>query len=228
MEPSDRIVTIDGPAGAGKSTLARRLAAELNWTYLDTGAMYRAVAVAVRDAGLSALNEEDVAPVVRGLDLQVRPDAERTAVLLGGVDITARIREPQISGLASVVSALKPVREAMLDLQRKIGAGGDLVAEGRDMGTVVFPHAGLKIFLKASLQERSRRRHAELLDMGGDITRDEVERDMASRDEADRTRALAPLRPARDSVVIDSTDLTVEVVLERMVILSKRHFFYFP
>jgi len=149
MANEEKIITIDGPAGAGKSTMARGLANHLRWTYLDTGAMYRAVALAGKDVS----DEPGLTEVLTELDLRVKPGLSTTRIFLGELEVTAEIREPRISGLASAVSAQAIVRRAMVDLQRKIGETGRVVAEGRDMGTVVFPGAGVKFFLEASPQE---------------------------------------------------------------------------
>ncbi len=192
------IVAIDGPAGAGKSTVARATARALGFQYLDTGAMYRA-------AGLAA------DPV--GAD--IRLDAGR--VLLDGRDVTEAIRTPQASERASIVAAQPAVREAMVAKQRAIMAAGDWVAEGRDIGTVVAPGAQVKVFLTASADERARRRAAEL-----GVGVETVLRDQAIRDERDRTRAVAPLEPAPGSIELDTTGLTIDEVVARIVGMARR------
>ncbi len=219
MISAKKIITIDGPAGAGKSTLARRLAEKLNWTYLDTGAMYRAVGLSASEKGVDVNDEDGLSEVLRALELRVAPGEDTTRVFLGEREVTDEIRQPHVSALASAVSARKVVREAMLSIQRGIGLQGEVVAEGRDMGTVVFPEAEFKFFLDASLEERSRRRFEELLAMGKNVNQDEVREDMRSRDQADSTRALAPLKPASDAVVLDTTLLGVEQVLSVMLSL---------
>jgi len=217
MKSEERIITIDGPAGAGKSTMARGLAERLNWTYLDTGAMYRAVAVAVDEAGKDVNDESGFSDILAKLDLRIMPGPRTTRIFLGGQEITDKIREPRVSALASAVSAQASVRRAMVDLQRKIGETGCVVAEGRDMGTVVFPGAGVKFFLKASSQERARRRFKELRHQGEDVSLEQVNQDMINRDRADSSRALSPLRPAEDAIIIDSTGLAVNEVQNRMI-----------
>ncbi|MBU2549913.1 MAG: (d)CMP kinase [Proteobacteria bacterium] len=217
MSPGQRIITIDGPAGAGKSTLARALARRMGWSYLDTGAMYRAVALAVHEAGVDPSDEQAVERIVSGLNLDVSLDRETTRVFLSDLDVTDLIRAPQISALASAVSALPAVRRALVDHQRRIGDRGGIVAEGRDMGTVVFPEAGVKFFLTASLEERARRRFEELRLAGSEETPERVMKDMANRDRADSSRDLAPLRPADDAIAVDSTAMSIDSVLDFML-----------
>jgi len=222
MEPGKRIITIDGPAGAGKSTAARALATRLGWTYLDTGAMYRAVGLAALEEGADVSDEEAMTRLVAGLDLRVATAPETTRVYLAGREVTSEIRQPHISGLASAASALGVVRRAMVDLQRRLGAAGKVVAEGRDMGTVVFPQAGIKFFLDASLEERARRRFEELQASDKAPSLAQVTREISRRDEADSSRALAPLRPAEDAVLLDSTRLSQKDVLARMLEVIKK------
>jgi len=220
------IITIDGPAGAGKSTLAKALARRLGWTYLDTGAMYRAIALAVDEAGADVADEPAVAEVLENLDLEVVPNQDQTRVFLNGREVTATIRQPQISALASAASALSVVRRAMVEYQRRLGASGRLVAEGRDMGTVVFPRALVKFFLHASPEERARRRFKELQEKGERAGPEEVAEDMARRDQADSTRTLAPLRLAEGAIIIDSSRLSIAEVLDLMLaaIRKEGHF----
>jgi cytidylate kinase len=199
------IVAIDGPAGAGKSTIARALARELGYTYLDSGAMYRCVALA---AGESGDPPADVARRVR-INLGRR-------VALDGRDVTEAIRAPEVTELSSRVAADPAVREALVAKQREIMAGGDYVAEGRDIGAVVAPDAAVKVFLTASAQERARRRAAEL---GGDQAT--VLADQALRDERDRTRQHSPLAPAPGAVELDTTGLTIDEVVERIADLVR-------
>jgi len=197
------VIAIDGPAGAGKSSVARAAAERLGFTYLDTGAMYRAVALRTGGGGDAA----EVARVVR-LDLGER-------VTLDGEDVTGRIREPRVSEAASRVSADPAVREALVEQQRRILADGDWVAEGRDIGTVVAPEAEVKVFLTADPAERARRRAAEL---GTDS--EVVLREQAMRDERDRNREVGPLAPAPDAVPVDTTGLTLDQVVEQIVTLA--------
>jgi cytidylate kinase len=199
------IVAIDGPAGAGKSTVARAVAAALGFTYLDSGAMYRTVALAVHERG------GEPAEVVHGLGIEV---GER--VRLDGRDVTDAIRAPEVSELASRVAADPGVREAMVANQRELLQAGDYVAEGRDIGTVVAPDAEVKVFLTASPEERARRRADEL---GVDV--EMVLADQTLRDERDRSRAHSPLEPAPGAVELDTTGLSVDQVVERIVELTR-------
>jgi CMP/dCMP kinase len=206
------LITIDGPAGAGKTTVSKMLAEELGYRYLDTGALYRAVAYQVRTAGISEDDERELARLCGALRLRV----EENRLIANGTDITDWIRSPEISMLASAVSARPVVRAALLTLQREIGRGGALVAEGRDMGTVVFPAADLKFFLDASVRQRALRRFAQYGGAGGQ-TLEAIEADIRRRDTNDSNRDIAPLKPAQDAVIIDSTALTARQVVERML-----------
>lgn len=206
------LITIDGPAGAGKTTVSQMLAAALGYRYLDTGALYRGVAVAVRDAGIRA----DDDPALERLCGHIRIGFAGERLLLDGEDISDRIRTPEITMLASAVSARPAVRRALLDIQRRVGRDGGLVAEGRDMGTVVFPAADLKFFLDASTRQRALRRFRQYGDGGGQRL-EEIEADIRRRDENDSTRDLAPLKAAADAEIIDSSQLSAEAVVARML-----------
>lgn len=223
------VVTIDGPAGAGKSTVSRALAERLGFTYLDTGALYRAVALATGDdaalaarvdaaddtASLAGEIETRLAELARGLDIAFSQNGTRLAI--GARDVTGEIRTPEISQRASRISALPAVRAALLDLQRRIGARGGVVAEGRDVGSVVFPDAEVKIFLTADVSERARRRAAELRARGLEALDAEVQQDIERRDERDQQRAAAPLVCPPGALVVDSSALTADEVVARMV-----------
>ena len=206
------IIAIDGPSGAGKSTLAKRLAKALNFVYLDTGAMYRALALKALREGLDladdALSEEWVARTE--IDLQEK--AGKLEVFLDGENVAAQIRTPEISQMASKVSALRVVRNRMLELQRAMGKRGSVVAEGRDIGTVIFPEAEIKVFLDASVCERARRRYDELTASGRAVNLDETRREIEERDKRDRERDVAPLRKAEDAMLIDSSSVDADAV----------------
>ena len=209
------IVAIDGPVGAGKSTVARELARALGFSYLNTGAMYRAVAVAARDAEIIPDSQDTDAQLLEILaTLSITFNGER--VFLAGHDISDVITEPQIGDLASRFSALPVVREKMRDLQRDAGAAGGVVMEGRDIGTAIFPDAEAKFFLIADPAVRAARRYAELVEKGVATTLEEVAAQLAERDSRDSGRALAPLKPADDAIVIDSTGRNVAAVVNEM------------
>jgi cytidylate kinase len=210
------IVAIDGPAGAGKSTAARLLARRLGYTLLDTGAIYRVMALRARERGAAWSDGPAVAALAADLDLGFRMDGDTNRVVVDGRDVTTAIRTPEMSDGASRVSALPEVRAALLDLQRRIGAGGDVVVEGRDIGTVVFPDAGAKFFLTATTDERARRRVAELAAAGRPADAATTRAELVARDERDSTRAAAPLRKADDAVEIDSSTLGPDEVVARM------------
>jgi cytidylate kinase len=213
MGDAPGVIAIDGPAGAGKTTAARALAARLGYRLLDTGAMYRALAWSVREGGLEA---ED-GPTLRAHLDAVRIDVRGDRVYVGGHDVTGEIRTPEISTLTSRLTMLPVVREKLTPLQRRMASDGRVVLEGRDTGTVVCPDAGAKFYLDASLDVRARRRQAELARAGRAVPLETVRAEIAARDAQDEGRAVAPLTRAPDAVVIDTTDLTVEQVVERMV-----------
>jgi cytidylate kinase len=211
------VITVDGPSGAGKSSVSRRLAAGLKFAFLDTGALYRGVALGARWAGVVDEGEAVIAAWLTRLDLEARPTDGRFLVLLEGRDVEPFIRNEEMAALASRFSALGAVRAHLLTLQRRAGQAGDLVAEGRDMGTVVFPEAEMKFFLTADPAERARRRWLELKPSRPELSLDEVAADMIARDERDSRRALAPLKPAADALVVDTTALSEEQVLALML-----------
>lgn len=206
-------MTIDGPAGAGKSTVARRLARALDYRLLDTGAIYRAVALAARRRGVAWSDGPGCAAIAAGLPIAFAFAGDVNRVSLDGEDVSEAIRTQEMSSGASQVSALPEVRAALLDLQRRLGAGGGVVVEGRDTGTVVFPAAEAKFFLTATVGERARRRTEELAAKGQVADPDVVLKEVAERDERDAGRDVAPMRPADDAVIVDSTGKTLEQVV---------------
>ncbi len=218
-------IGIDGPAGAGKSTIAMLLARRFGLAYVDTGAMYRGVALATKRSG-AAIDDEAALTLIAeaaefGFAMDPSPDKLLNRVSLGGEDVTEAIREPEISQLASSVSALSGVRRALVAKQQQLGAAGGVVMEGRDICTVVLPAAEVKIFLTASPEERARRRHIELIEKGKSSDYDRVLAEIRERDHRDSTRADSPLKPAADSVVVDTDKLTVEQVVGRIAEITR-------
>jgi cytidylate kinase len=211
------IIAIDGPSGAGKSTLAKRLARELGFIYLDTGAMYRALALKVLRQGVDLADDARLARLVESTEIDLQEDNGALEVLLDGINVAQEIRTPEVSQMASKVSALKVVRARMLALQRGMGQRGNVVAEGRDIGTVVFPNAEVKIFLDASAEERARRRYTELRAAGRPADLAETLREMEERDKRDSERDLAPLRMADDALRIDSSNATADAVAAKVL-----------
>jgi cytidylate kinase len=210
------LITIDGPAGAGKTTVSRLLAGRLGYRYVDTGALYRGVACVADQRGIAPQDDAGLSGLLEGLTLNFEPAGEGQRLTADGVDITAAIRTPRMSMLASAVSARPVVRAFLLKVQRELGRQKAAVFEGRDMGTVVFPEADAKFFLDASAHVRAQRRFAETAASSG-VSIEAVQRDMELRDRQDSTRELAPLKAAADAVTIDATRLTIEQVVERML-----------
>ena len=211
------IVAIDGPSGAGKSTLAKRVAKELRFTYLDTGAIYRALALKVLRRGVDLNDTAALSAIVSDSDIDLRGKNGQLQVFLDGEDVSASIRTPEVSQMASKASALPMVRQRLLDLQRELGRRGNVVAEGRDIGTVVFPNAEVKIYLDASIEERARRRCDELRSAGREVSLAETIREMEERDKRDSERDIAPLRKADDALALDSSGLTADGVAEKVL-----------
>ena len=211
------VITIDGPAGSGKSTIAKLLAKKLGFLYLDTGAMYRAVALAARRNNIPLDHGPELGDLCQTVDLRFEERNDGRRLLLNGEDISVAIRSPEMDISSSTVSAVKEVRRAMTDLQRRLARSINVVAEGRDMGTVVFPEVKNKFFLTASPLVRATRRYLERRERGEDVTFEEVETLLTRRDEQDESRALAPLKPAKDAVIIDSSELEPEEVIQLMM-----------
>jgi len=211
------IITIDGPTGSGKSTVSRLLAQRLHYHYLDTGAMYRAVGLAILRSGVSLHNKKEITRICNSLEIKFIHEGGATKIYLDNEDVTKAIREPAIDLIASDVSALDSVRKAMTILQRKIGSQGPLVAEGRDMGTVVFPEAQHKFYIDASLEIRVDRRFQEREKRGESISREKVKKDLIKRDNQDMNRHLSPLKPAKDAKVIDTTNLSPLQIVGKII-----------
>ena len=217
MAERGKIITIDGPSGSGKSTISRQLAARLHYTYLDTGAMYRAVGLLVSRSEIALDDEDAMEKLLENLDLELLPGDEDTRVLLGGEDVSSAIRTAEMGMVASSVSALSVVRKKLTELQRTLGLRGAVVAEGRDTGTVVFPAAELKFYLDASPEERAYRRSAQLREQGHVVDEKEILAQIKKRDQDDSARSLAPLKAAEDAVIIDSSSMSIEEVVNFML-----------
>lgn len=210
------LITIDGPAGAGKTTVSRALAERLGYRYIDTGALYRGVAYEVKRRGIDSENEAELQDLCRQIRLGFELEGKGLRLYSNGVDISDYIRTPEISMLASAVSSKSTVRDYLLEVQRDIGQKKAAVFEGRDMGTVVFPEADVKFFLDASSKTRALRRYQEF-DAGSSQSLEEVAHDMQQRDTNDSTRSLAPLKPADDAIRVDSSELSVQKVVDLML-----------
>ena len=216
QKPNGLIIAVDGPSGAGKSTIARLLSKRLGYLYLDTGAMYRAVALAVKRAGVSPDDDDALTAVCREAEISFVRTDDHCHVFLDGEDVSAAIRTPEISLLTSKISMKKVVRDILARRQRELGQDGGVVLEGRDIGTVVFPDADLKFFLSASAEERGKRRYLELKAKGEDVQLERTIAEVAQRDQQDAQREHAPLRRADDAIDIDSTGLSIEEVVALM------------
>jgi len=208
------IITIDGPAGAGKSTVAKALAQYLGYKCLDTGATYRALALKAIKEGIGPDDREGLKKISSQVSLQLGPDGR---IFLDGEDVSERIREQDVGMMASLISQMLEVREALWTIQRKVGQEGGIIAEGRDTGSVVFPEADVKFYLDASLEERARRRYHELLLRGKNVNFEEVLEEVKRRDFQDQTREIAPLKIPEDAIFVDSTNLTPEEVVRFML-----------
>lgn len=215
------VVTVDGPGGSGKGTVTQMLARRLGWHLLDSGALYRLTALAARRQGVALDDEAGLVGVAGGLDVTFEPTAEGepVRVILDGEDVTREIRTEQTGDGASRVAVIQPVRDALLQRQRDFRKAPGLVADGRDMGTVVFPDAPVKVFLTASAEERAQRRFLQLKETGADVNIDHLLDEIRARDERDMNRSAAPLKPAEDAQVIDSTGLSIEEVLSKVMTL---------
>jgi cytidylate kinase len=211
------VITIDGPAGAGKSTVSRTLAKKLDLIYLDTGPMYRAVALKAKREGIPFTNGNALFDMCEKINIHFKATGDNPAIFIDNEDVSAQIRMPEMDMLSSSVSAVPEVRKAMTALQRKIGEKGGIVAEGRDMGTVVFPDADYKFFITASPEVRARRRYDERRARNEEIDLDKVEADIKKRDEQDQSRKIAPLKPADDAIFIDTSEMDVDRVIDTIL-----------
>lgn len=219
-----KIITIDGPSGVGKGTLSQRLAQELGWAYLDSGALYRLSALALQAADLWAADETVQAAALSAMNVRFEVQAAGVAAFLNDAPVGEQLRLETTGQLASQLAAKPAIRAALLDFQRQFAGQKPLVADGRDMGTVVFPEAELKLFLEASAEERAKRRYKQLIAKGENVTLAALEKEIAERDTRDRNREVAPLVPATDAVLIDTTDLSVEAVFEQVKNLAQTRF----
>ena len=216
------IVAIDGPAGAGKSTVAQILAQRLQYNYIDTGAMYRAAAWKVIQSGIDIKSVSAVIDVINSTDISLKYYDGKTSVFVDGNNVTADIRTPEISNLVPKVAQIREVRDAMLYLQRQMADAGKVVMDGRDIGTHVLPNANIKIFLTASIDERANRRWRELINKGFSVDLKELKKQIAERDKTDSERDVAPLTQAVDAVLIDTTGLTIEQAVSKILDLVRR------
>ena len=220
---SKKSIAIDGPSGAGKSTLARQIAKALGFLYVDTGAIYRTLALAALRRGIDPANSADVLEVLHGIKIDLGYGADGLQhMYLDGADVTEEIRTPAVSAGASAVSAIPAVRTFLMDMQRDLAASRDVVMDGRDIGTVVLPGADVKIFLTATAEERARRRYEELLLRGTEVDYETVLRDIVARDERDTSRTAAPLRQAEDAVAVDTTGKSQEESFDLLLNLIRR------
>lgn len=215
------IIAIDGPAGSGKSTTARLLAQKLGYLYIDTGAMYRAVTLFWLRSGLP-LDSTSIESILPKIILELKQEDDYLYVYLNGIDVTKEIRFPEVTQYVSLISAIPSVREFLVNLQREYGKNGGVVLDGRDIGTVVFPNAHLKVFLTADIDERIRRRMQELKEKGFDIDAVDVRKQILERDRIDSSREHSPLRRAQDAILLDTTNLTIDEQVQKIYELAKK------
>jgi cytidylate kinase len=217
MKKNGLVIAIDGPSGAGKSTAARRLAERLGYIYIDTGAMYRAIGWKAKQEEIDPADETKLADLCGRTEVTIKKDNSDPRFFVDGIDVTGEIRTPEMGMMASAVSKSPSVRARLLTLQRELGRGGGVVMDGRDIGTVVFPGAEVKFYLEASAGERGKRRYLELKAKGMDVDRVQITKEIEERDRQDSGRALAPLKKADDALLIDSSAMSIDDVLDRML-----------
>ena len=210
------VVAIDGPAGAGKSTIAKLTAEKLGYAYIDTGAMYRSVAWKFLQTG-KEFDEAYISELANTMIIEFKPEAKVNRVFVDGTEVTEAIRTPEVTAIVSRVAAIGAVREAMVEQQRRMGEIGGVLMDGRDIGTVVFPHAQLKIFLTASVEERARRRYKEMVEKGQLVELAQLQEDIAARDKQDSERAISPLRQAEDALLLDTSDMSIAQVTDKIL-----------
>lgn len=210
------VVAVDGPAGSGKGAVTKKLAREIGFTNLDTGAIYRCVALLVLRQEIKIEEHEKIASLLDKMQVEFEVRPEKELVFLNGEDVSEEIRTQNVTNMVSHVSSIKEVRQKMTVLQRKMAEGKNIIMEGRDIGTCIFPNAEVKIYLDATVEERAKRRYKENIEKGMDVTYEEILESVKKRDYADMTREISPLKKAQDAVVLDSTNLTIEQVVEKM------------
>ena len=215
-------IAIDGPAGAGKSTIAKRIAKKMNYIYVDTGAMYRAMALYLIQSQVDGSDTEAIARACQSADISIEYRNGEQVVLLNGENVNAHLRTEKVGNMASVSSAVPAVREKLVELQQELAAKADVVMDGRDIGTVVLPHADVKVYLTASSRTRANRRFLELREKGEDADLEKIEQDIIERDYRDMHRETSPLRQAQDAVLVDSSNMTIDEVVERIISLCRK------
>ena len=215
-------IAIDGPAGAGKSTIAKKVAAKLNFVYVDTGAMYRSIALYVIRNGVDPDGEADMANALDKIDVSIAYEDGTQHIFLNGEDVSTAIRQEEVGNMASKVATKAAVRAKLLDLQRNLAASQDVIMDGRDIGTFVLPQAEVKIYLTASVEERADRRYKELIEKGQTPDLEQIKKDIEARDYQDMHRDIAPLKQAEDAILIDSSDMTIDEVVGEIIRISKQ------
>jgi len=217
------VVAIDGPAGSGKGTVAKRIAKELKMINIDTGAMYRCVALQSIRAGIKVEDEEKIVKLLEKIEIEIKPEADKDYIFLNGEDVTKQIRESDVTNIVSPISVILPVRTKLIELQRKMAEGKNIVMEGRDIGTVVFPNAEVKIYLDADVEERAKRRYKENQEKGIECTYEEILENVRTRDYRDSNRQYGALKKAEDAILIDSSNLTIDEVVEKVKKIIMSH-----